>query len=454
EGLYDSQYIAAHVDGFEALKDKIADFTPEAMGPVCGIDAETLRDVARLYAKSGKSIIFWGMGVSQHVHGTDNVRCLIAMALTTGHIGRPGTGLHPLRGQNNVQGASDAGLIPQVFPDYRSVEDPAILAEFEDAWGRTLDPQRGLTVVEIMDDILAGGIEAMYVMGENPAMSDPDQHHARKALTSLQHLVVQDIFLTETAWHADVILPATAHAEKLGTFTNTNRQVQIGRPCVPAPGEARPDLDLIIELANRVGLDWDYSGVPEVYEEMRTHMRSLEHISWQRLERDGTVTYPADDDHAPGNEILFGQSFPTSDGRARIVPTDLVPPAELPDAEFPLVLTTGRMLEHWHTGAMTRRATVLDAIEPEPVVSMHPKEIRKAGLEVGQQVRVETRRGTITLTLRADRDVSTGMLFIPFCFHEAPANFLTNPQLDPFGKIPEFKYCAARIAPAMLEAAE
>jgi len=454
EELYDSQYIAAHVDGFEALKEKIADFTPEAMEPVCGIDAETLRDVARLYAKSGKSIIFWGMGVSQHVHGTDNVRCLIAMALTTGHIGRPGTGLHPLRGQNNVQGASDAGLIPQVFPDYRSVEDPAILAEFEDAWGRTLDPQRGLTVVEIMDDILAGGIEAMYVMGENPAMSDPDQHHARKALTSLKHLVVQDIFLTETAWHADVILPATAHAEKLGTFTNTNRQVQIGRPCVPAPGEARPDLDLIIELANRVGLNWDYSGVPEVYEEMRSHMRSLEHISWERLERDGTVTYPADDDHAPGNEILFGQSFPTSDGRARIVPTDLVPPAELPDAEFPLVLTTGRMLEHWHTGAMTRRATVLDAIEPEPVVSMHPKEIRKAGLEVGQQVRVETRRGMITLTLRADRDVSTGMLFIPFCFQEAPANFLTNPQLDPFGKIPEFKYCAARIAPAMLEAAE
>ncbi|MBD8878449.1 formate dehydrogenase subunit alpha [Roseibium polysiphoniae] len=454
EGLYDSQYIAAHVDGFEALKEKIADFTPEAMEPVCGIDAETLREVARLYAKSGKSIIFWGMGVSQHVHGTDNVRCLIAMALTTGHIGRPGTGLHPLRGQNNVQGASDAGLIPQVFPDYRSVEDPAILAEFEDAWGRTLDPQRGLTVVEIMDDILAGGIEAMYVMGENPAMSDPDQHHARKALTSLKHLVVQDIFLTETAWHADVILPATAHAEKLGTFTNTNRQVQIGRPCVSAPGEARPDLDLIIELANRVGLNWDYSGVPEVYEEMRSHMRSLEHISWDRLERDGTVTYPADDDHAPGNEILFGQSFPTSDGRARIVPTDLVPPAELPDADFPLVLTTGRMLEHWHTGAMTRRATVLDAIEPEPVVSMHPKEIRKAGLEVGQQVRVETRRGTITLTLRADRDVSTGMLFIPFCFQEAPANFLTNPQLDPFGKIPEFKYCAARIAPAMLEAAE
>ncbi len=454
EKLYDEQYIAAHVDGFEALKKSIVDFTPEAMEPVCGIDAQTLREVARLYATSGKSIIYWGMGVSQHVHGTDNVRCLIAMALTTGQIGRPGTGLHPLRGQNNVQGASDAGLIPMVFPDYRSVENPDIRAGFEDAWGRPLDPNRGLTVVEIMDDILAGGIEAMYIMGENPAMSDPDQAHARKALAHLEHLVVQDIFLTETAWHADVILPASAHAEKLGTFTNTNRQVQIGRPCVPMPGEARADWELLVALANRLGLEWSYDDVPDVYEEMRTHMASLNHISWERLERDGTVTYPADSDDTPGNEILFGQSFPTADGRGKIVPTDLVPPDEVPDEDFPLVLTTGRMLEHWHTGAMTRRASVLDALEPQPVVSMHPKDIGRAGLQVGQQVTVETRRGAITLILRADRDVSSGMLFIPFCFTEAPANMLTNPQLDPFGKIPEFKFCAARIAPAMAEAAE
>lgn len=445
EDLYDAQYIAAHVDGFDALKAKIEDFTPEAMAPVCGIDAETLREVARLYATSARSIIFWGMGVSQHVHGTDNVRCLIAMALTTGQIGRPGTGLHPLRGQNNVQGASDAGLIPMVFPDYRSVENADIRAEFEDAWGRALDPVRGLTVVEIMDDILKGGIEAMYIQGENPAMSDPDQAHARMALAQLNHLVVQDIFLTETAWHADVILPASAHAEKLGTYTNTNRQVQIGRPCVPMPGEARADWQIMIDLANRLGLTWEYDGVPAVYEEMRSHMASLANISWERLERDGTVTYPADGPHMPGNEILFGQSFPTADGRGRIVPADIVPPDELPDADFPLVLTTGRMLEHWHTGAMTRRATVLDALEPEPVASMHPAEIRRLGLEPGHQVTVETRRGAITLSLRADRDVATGMVFIPFCFFEAPANILTNPQLDPFGKIPEFKFCAARI---------
>ncbi|GGB46433.1 formate dehydrogenase subunit alpha [Roseibium aquae] len=448
ERLYDEQYIAAHVDGFEALKVKIAAFTPEAMEPVCGIDAETLRQVARLYATSAKSIIFWGMGVSQHVHGTDNVRCLIAMALTTGQIGRPGTGLHPLRGQNNVQGASDAGLIPMVFPDYRSVENPDIRAEFEDAWGRTLDPVRGLTVVEIMNDILADGIEAMYIMGENPAMSDPDQTHARKALATLKHLVVQDIFLTETAWHADVILPASAHAEKLGTYTNTNRQVQIGRPAVSLPGEAREDWRIIVDLAARLGLAWAYDGVPDVYEEMRGHMTSLDNISWERLENEGSVTYPAEAFDKPGSEILFGQSFPTADGRARIVPTDLVPPDEVPDADFPMVLTTGRMLEHWHTGAMTRRATVLDAIEPEPVVSMNPHDIKRQGFDIGQQVTVETRRGTITLTLRADRDVSEGMLFVPFCFFEAPANFLTNPQLDPFGKIPEFKFCAARIRSA------
>ncbi len=454
EGLYDSQYIAAHVDGFAALKEKIKDFTPEEMAPICGIDAETLRDVARLYATSGKSIIFWGMGVSQHIHGTDNVRCLIAMALTTGHVGRPGTGLHPLRGQNNVQGASDAGLIPMFYPDYRSVANTDVRAGYEDAWGRTLDPQRGLTVVEIMDAIHEGEISGMYIMGENPAMSDPDQTHARAALAKLDHLVVQDIFLTETAWHADVILPASAHAEKLGTYTNTNRQVQIGRPVVPLPGEARQDWELIADLANRIGLKWAYQGIPDVYEEMRGHMDSLKHIPWARLEREGSVTYPADDEETPGNEILFGNSFPTETGRGRIVPVDIVSPAEMPDDDYPMVLTTGRLLEHWHTGAMTRRASVLDALEPEPVASLNLREMRRFGLHAGDSVRLETRRGSIVLTVRVDRGVADGMVFVPFCFWEAPANVLTNPQLDPFGKIPEFKYCAARVERVEAEAAE
>jgi formate dehydrogenase major subunit len=453
--LYDEQYIQANVSGFEALKAKVKDFSPEAMADVCGIEASVLRQVARTYATSERSIIFWGMGISQHTHGTDNARCLIALALITGHIGRPGTGLHPLRGQNNVQGASDAGLIPMYFPDYKSVENIDIRGSYENFWGQTLDPKRGLTVVEIIDAIHDGEIKGMYIMGENPAMSDPDQTHARSALAMLDHLVVQDIFLTETAWHADVVLPASAHAEKLGTFTNTNRQVQIGRPAIDMPGEARQDWELIVDLASRLGLDWNYGQVSDVYTEMASVMPSLKHISWDRIEREGSVIYPADGPDTPGNEIVFSSGFPTSDGRGRIVPADLLPPDEVPDAEYPLVLTTGRLLEHWHTGAMTRRAGVLDAIEPRGIAAMNPREIARRGLHQGDMIEVETRRGTVEAILRSDREVADGMVFMPFCFNESPANKLTNPMLDPYGKIPEFKYCAARIAPAArVEAAE
>ncbi len=452
EELYDRQYIQANVSGFEALKVKVKDFSPEAMTEVCGIEASVLRDVARTYAKAERSMIFWGMGISQHTHGTDNSRCLIALALITGHVGRPGTGLHPLRGQNNVQGASDAGLIPMYFPDYKSVENIDIRSQYENFWGQTLDPKRGLTVVEIMDAIHDGEISGMYIMGENPAMSDPDQSHARAALAKLEHLVVQDIFLTETAWHADVVLPASAHAEKLGTYTNTNRQVQIGRPALDLPGEARQDLDLIIDLARRLGLDWPYRGVEDVYAEMASVMPSLKHISWARIEREGSVIYPADGPDIAGNEIIFSSGFPTSDGRARIVPADLLPPDEVPDANYPLVLTTGRLLEHWHTGAMTRRAGVLNAIEPYGIAAMNPYEIARRGLSQGEVIAVETRRGKVEAILRADREVADGMVFMPFCFNESPANKLTNPMLDPYGKIPEFKYCAARIAsPGPLE---
>ena len=456
EKLYDEQYIQANVSGFEALKKKVKDFSPEAMAEVCGVEASVLREVARLYAKSERSMIFWGMGLSQHTHGTDNSRCLIALALITGQVGRPGTGLHPLRGQNNVQGASDAGLIPMYYPDYKSVENVDIRSEYENFWGQTLDPKKGLTVVEIIDAIHAGEIKGMYIMGENPAMSDPDQIHARAALARLDHLVVQDIFMTETAWHADVILPASAHAEKLGTYTNTNRQVQIGRPALDLPGEARQDLDIIIELARRMGLDWNYGHVSEVYTEMAHVMPSLANISWERIEREESVIYPADGPDVPGNEIVFTSGFPTSDGRGRIVPADLTPPAEVPDDQYPLVLTTGRMLEHWHTGAMTRRAGVLNAIEPYGIAAMNPYEIKRQGLGVGDIVQVETRRGTVEAILRADREVADGMVFMPFCFNESPANRLTNPMLDPYGKIPEFKYCAARIRSAekTVEAAE
>ena len=448
EKLYDEQYIQAMAEGFEALEERIAPFTPEAMSEVCGIDAQTLREVARAYAKSEASIIFWGMGISQHVHGTDNARCLITLALITGQIGRPGTGLHPLRGQNNVQGASDAGLIPMFYPDYKSVENAEIAGRMKGFWGKELDEKRGLTVVEIINAVRDGQIKAMYVEGENPAMSDPDQKHAREALAALEHLVVQDIFLTETAWHADVVLPASSQAEKSGTYTNTNREVQIGRPAIPMPGDARQDWWIIQEIARRIGLDWSYDGPAEVFAEMAEIMPSLSHISWQRLEREDAVTYPCEAPDQPGNEIVFTERFPTASGRGKIVPADILPPDEVPDETYPLVLTTGRMLEHWHTGSMTRRASKLDALEPGPVVGIHPKQLALHGIEAGARVAVSTRRGTIELTARADRDVPPGVLFIPFCFAEAAANLLTNPQLDPFGKIPEFKFCAARLEKA------
>jgi formate dehydrogenase major subunit len=445
EELYDRQYVQANTEDFEKLALNVRDFPPEKMAEICGIPAATLREVARLYARAEAAIIFWGMGVSQHVHGTDNTRCLIALALCTGQIGRPGTGLHPLRGQNNVQGASDAGLIPMFFPDYKSVESPDTRAFYEDLWGAKLDPKRGLTVVEIMDAVHADQIRGMYIMGENPAMSDPDVQHAREALAKLEHLVVQDIFLTETAKYADVVLPASAWPEKDGTVTNTNRQVQIGRKALPLPGDARPDLDIIIDLARRLGMPWSYGHVSEVFAEMTQAMPSLANITWERLERESSVTYPVDSPNEPGHDIVFGDGFPTPSGRGKFVPAKIVPPAEEPDAEYPFVLSTGRQLEHWHTGSMTRRASVLDDLEPEAVGYVSPADLRKLGLGGGDVMRVTTRRGTIELKARADSAIPPGMIFIPFAFAEAAANVLTNPQLDPFGKIPEFKFCAARI---------
>jgi formate dehydrogenase major subunit len=445
EKLYDQQYIQTFTEGFPALAEHVRDFTPEEMAPICGIDADTLRTVARTYARAERAIIFWGMGISQHTHGTDNARCLIALALTCGHVGRPGTGLHPLRGQNNVQGASDAGLIPMFFPDYKSVENPDIRAKYETAWGTTLDPKRGLTVVEIMDAIHADEIKGMYIMGENPAMSDPDLNHAREALAHLKHLVVQDIFFTETAVYADAVLPASAWPEKDGTVTNTNRQVQIGRHALPLPGEAKVDWWITQEIAKRMGLAWNYSHPSEIYTEMASLMPSLDNISWERVEREHAVTYPSDAPDKPGHDVVFSDGYPRPGGLAKLVAAKLTPPAEEPDAEFPFVLTTGRQLEHWHTGAMTRRATTLDALEPGPVASLSRHQIARLGIQPGDLVRVSTRRGTVELAARQDDGVPDGVVFIPFAYVEAAANLLTNPALDPIGKIPEFKYCAAKV---------
>ena len=451
EGLYDQQYIDGFTENWDAEKAHLKDFSPEKMSEICGIGADVLRDVARTFAGAQAAMIFWGMGVSQHIHGTDNSRCLISLALMTGQVGRKGTGLHPLRGQNNVQGASDAGLIPMFLPDYQTVTNDGVRSAFTSVWNSgDFSAERGLTVTEIMDAVHEGHISGMYILGENPAMSDPDVEHARDALSKLTHLVVQDIFLTETANYADVILPASAFAEKTGTVTNTNRQVQMGRPAVTPPGEAKEDWWIEVELANRIGLKWDYQSPADIFAEMKLNMRSLDNITWDRLSSENAVTYPSLSEEDPGQAIVFGDGFPRQDGRARFTPASVIAPDDTPDADYPMILTTGRQLEHWHTGSMTRRASVLDAVEPEANCSLHPKTLRKLGVEAGGHVRLTTKRGSIVVMARADRAVSEDMVFLPFAYVEAAANILTNPAVDPYGKIPEFKFSAVKVEKADL----
>jgi formate dehydrogenase major subunit len=482
EGLTDRDFIRERASNFEALRENVKAYSPEAMAPICGIPAQTLREVAREFAKAKGAMILWGMGVSQHVHGTDNARCLIALVTVTGQIGKPGSGLHPLRGQNNVQGASDAGLIPMMFPNYQRVDNAGAHAWFEDFWkmrpapGRpkqgdapsggkersddrgvptSLDDQPGYTVVEIMHKALAPDsdphkIRGMYIMGENPAMSDPDLNHARHALASLEHLVVQDIFMTETAWLADVVLPATAWPEKTGSVSNTDRMVQMGRQAIDPPGQARPDLWIIQQLARGLGLSWDYpgehSGVAAVYEEMRQAMHTaIAGITWERLERESSVTYPCLSADDPGAPTVFIDRFDTADGRVHLVPADIIPANERPDADYPFVLITGRQLEHWHTGSMTRRAAVLDAIEPMATASLCGADLAALALAAGDVITVQSRRGEVAIHVRRDDGTPQGAVFIPFAYYEAAANLMTNAALDPFGKIPEFKYCAVAI---------
>ena len=453
EGLVDAAFIADRTLGYDAIVENVKGYSPELMAPICGVAAKTIREVARLYATSRGSMILWGMGISQHIHGTDNARCLIALALMTGQIGRPGTGLHPLRGQNNVQGASDAGLIPMMYPDYQRVDSPEARERFATAWQvpvTTLDDKPGLTVVEVIKGIFAGTVRGMYIMGENPAMSDPDADHARKALASLDMLVVQDIFLTETAYLADVILPASAFPEKTGTFTNTDRFVQMGRQALQPPGRARQDLRIIIDMARQLGQDWSYgegeAAVAAVFDEMRHTMPSIGGITWARLQAEHSVTYPCLEEGDPGDSVVFTKTFPTPTGRATFVPADIIPADERPDAEYPFVLITGRQLEHWHTGSMTRRSAVLDAIEPDPVALLHPDDLVTLGARPGDLVTIASRRGTVTLYARADESSPKGSVFMAFCYYEAAINKLTNSALDPFGKIPEFKYCAVRVS--------
>ena len=446
EKLHDTKFIEAHTSGYAELEKTVANYSPEKVGPVCGIPAGTIREVARAYATADKAIIFWGMGISQHIHGTDNARSLISLALLTGQIGRRGTGLHPLRGQNNVQGASDVGLIPMMYPDYKQVDDPDARERFQKLWNAELDPDVGLTVVEIMGAIHEDRLHGMYIMGENPAMSDPNLNHARQALAKLRHLVVQDIFFTETCSYADVILPASAWAEKTGTVTNTDRRVQLGRQAVDPPGDARQDLWLIQEIARRIGMDWNYSGPEDVFEEIRRATPSMGGITWERLEQEGSLTYPLLNEGDPGEPVIFKNGvFPTPDGRGKFVPAERIEPDELPDEEYPMVMTTGRQLEHWHTGTMTRHSRVLDDLEPVPIVVINPRDLDALGAAAGDTLIVESRRGRIRVQARPETNIQPGVVLMSFAYHEAAANLLTNEALDPFGKIPEFKYCAVKV---------
>ena len=459
EGLIDRKYISKHTENFDALKATVKHYTPEFVEKVAGVPKAVIEEIALAYGRAKNAMIFWGMGISQHTTGTDNARCLIALCLMTGHVGRRGNGLHPLRGQNNVQGASDVGLIPMVYTGYQSVEDPAVRERFEKAWGVPLDPQRGLTVVEIMHAALHDDIKAMFMMGENPFLSDPNMNKVRKALQTLEFLCVQDIFLTETAEFADVVLPAATAAEKDGTYVNTNRMVQLGRKAIEPPGQAREDWRILVELANRMMAvegevreanesssfpllpptsPWSYSSSEDIWREIVPLTPIFEGITYEEMQR-RAVIWPHDE------QIIFTDGFPRPNGKGKFVPAEWMPAKELPDEEYPFVLNTGRVLYHWHTGTMTRRTQVLDERSPEPYVEIHPDDLAPLGANDGDLLRVSSRRGSVTLKAAATTKVARGNVFIPMHFKEACANVLTIDELDPYGKIPEFKFCAVRV---------
>lgn len=448
EGLLDEAYVRDHTSGIDELRALVDRYPPSLAASICGVPEELIVEIARAYGGAKAAITFWGMGISQHTHGTNNARCLISLCLLTGNSGRPGTGLHPLRGQNNVQGASDAGLIPMMYPDYQRVGDPAIRAKFEKAWGLPLDPTPGLTVTEITTGALEGRIKGMYCLGENPFLSDPNINKVRKALTRLDFLAVQDIFLTETAEFADVILPATSYLEKTGTYTNTDRRVQIGRPALVAPGEARLDWQIVTEIATRMGYPMLYEKVEDIFDEFVATTHEYQGLDHAILGATGRL-WPAFDRTAKdGEAILFGDAYPTADGRGKFVPCEVEAEKEPPSPDYPFVLNTGRLLEHWHTGTMTRRSYALDAIAPGPFVEIHPDDLARLGIAPGDPVSVSSRRGRIELPARRSTNVAPGSVFIAFHFREAAANVLTLDAIDPVGKIPSFKFCSVNVEKA------
>jgi formate dehydrogenase (NADP+) alpha subunit len=443
DGLMDTGFIESRTEGFKAVEAVVAAYTPQRVSEITGVPGELIVEAARLYATAASASIVYSMGITQHTTGVDNVRALANLAMLTGQVGRPGTGVNPLRGQNNVQGACDMGALPNCYPGYQPVTSDDARARFEDAWNVELSGRPGLTVTQMLPSALEGGIKAMYIMGENPVLSDADVTHVVASLEKLEFLVVQDIFLTETARLAHVVLPASSYAERDGTYTNTERRVQLTEPVVRPPGQARRDWEIIRDIATAVGYPMAYASTAEINDEMRALTPSYAGISHARLRMGEELQWPCPSEDHPGTPILHRDTF--TRGRGQFHPAEYRPPAEEPDATFPLVLTTGRMLEHYHTGTMTRRSAGLDGLVPGPFVEVNSADAKAVGVEDGDRVKVSSRRGAIVLPAKVGDRVDTGVVFIPFHFWEAAANVLTNPACDPTARIPEFKVCAVRL---------
>ena len=446
QGLENEAFIRDRTIGWEQLKASLHVYRPEIAERITGVPAATIRAAAEMYARGPNTSTLWAMGLTQHSTGTDIVSSLLNLMLACGMIGRWGAAMIPIRGQNNVQGASDVGAIPFAYTDYRSVEDPAVRRIFAEAWGlpeESLSLKPGMMVTEIVAD--GSPIRGLYVMGENPVLSDPNIAHAEHWVRGLEFLAVQDLFLTETARWADVVLPGSSFAEKEGTVNNTDRHIQLLEPALPPPGESRRDLDILIDLSNRLGLPTTYTGASDVMDELARVTPIWAGVNYERLRALRSLQYPVPNTDHPGTTFLFSDGFPTPDGRARLIPVEDLPPDEMPDDEFPYVLNTGRQMYHWHTGTMSRRSRGLDSREPVPIVEMHPLDCEALGLRDGDPVEISSRRGTIRINVRVSERQARGQVFVPMHFREAAANLLTNPQLDPYARIASFKVSAVRI---------
>ncbi len=440
--LIDRIFILSRTEGFESFKDKLSKYTPEYAEKITGVPREDIIEAALLYGSAQKPGIYYTMGITQHTHGTDNVLSIANLALMTGNLGMESTGVNPLRGQNNVQGATDMGCIPDQYPGYQKVEMPAIREKFEKKWGVKLSEKKGLTATLMIDEILKGKLKAMYIMGENPALSDPDINQTVKAFKKLDLLVVQDIFLTETARLADVVLPAASYAEKEGTFTNTERRVQRVRKAVDSPGQAKEDLQIIIELSSRLGYQMKCNSVEEVFQEIGSIWQAVTGINYSRINKLG-IQWPCPTLEHPGTPYLFKGGFPRKKAVFSVV--DYIPSKELPDKEYPLILSTGRHLFHYHTGTMIRKGDALNSVEAEAYVELNSADADRSGISDGEKIRVSSRRGKIKISARISKRVGKGRVFVPFHYKEAAANLLTNAALDPVSNIPEFKVCAVKI---------